>query len=240
MSDVQLERSVLEAKERDELFAIAVALGTSPAARTKKADLVSHILQVTGVEADAAPAADKPRRPRARKPAAVPADSPVTDGSATQLELATETSTNGHSPSPSSSTRSRRYRPPTATATQTRMVTATAASPVTHRRLLSAPRPRPAITSPGTVPRGSSVPIRDASSDMTSMPVSATADAGGGATGRRRRGPPSASSRPSRPLKSRTRASSSRSRDFWTSARRATASCAQTVISPVRRTSTFR
>ena len=40
MSDVQLERSVLEAKERDELFAIAVALGTSPAARTKKADLV--------------------------------------------------------------------------------------------------------------------------------------------------------------------------------------------------------
>ena len=100
MSDVQLERSVLEAKERDELFAIAVALGTSPAARTKKADLVSHILQVTGVEADAAPAADKPRRPRARKPAAVPADSPVTDGSATQLELATETSTNGHAPQP--------------------------------------------------------------------------------------------------------------------------------------------
>jgi transcription termination factor Rho len=98
MSDVQLERSVLEAKERDELFAIAVALGTSPAARTKKADLVSHILQVTGVEADAAPAVDKPRRPRARKPAAVPAESPVTDGSATQLELATETSTNGHAP----------------------------------------------------------------------------------------------------------------------------------------------
>ena len=100
MSDVQLERSVLEAKERDELFAIAVALGTSPAARTKKADLVSHILQVTGVEADAAPAADKPRRPRARKPAAVPAEGPVTDGGATQLELATETSTNGHVPQP--------------------------------------------------------------------------------------------------------------------------------------------
>ena len=51
MSDLQLERSVLEAKERDELFAIALALGASPAARTKKADLVSHILQVTGVEA---------------------------------------------------------------------------------------------------------------------------------------------------------------------------------------------
>jgi len=39
MSDLQLERSVLEAKERDELFAIALALGTSPAARTKKAGL---------------------------------------------------------------------------------------------------------------------------------------------------------------------------------------------------------
>ena len=54
MSDLQLERSVLEAKERDELFAIALALGTSPAARTKKADLVSHILQVTGVEEERA------------------------------------------------------------------------------------------------------------------------------------------------------------------------------------------
>jgi transcription termination factor Rho len=95
MSDLQLERSVLEAKERDELFAIALALGTSPAARTKKADLVSHILHVTGVEADAAPATDKPRRPRARKPAAEAAGSPVTEDGAVQLELA---HTNGHAP----------------------------------------------------------------------------------------------------------------------------------------------
>ena len=36
MSDLQLERSVLEAKERDELFAIALALGTTPAARTQE------------------------------------------------------------------------------------------------------------------------------------------------------------------------------------------------------------
>jgi transcription termination factor Rho len=95
MSDLQLERSVLEAKERDELFAIALALGTSPAARTKKADLVSHILQVTGVEADVAPAMDKPRRPRARKPAAGAEDAPVAEDGATQLELG---HTNGHSP----------------------------------------------------------------------------------------------------------------------------------------------
>ncbi|HTV11766.1 MAG TPA: transcription termination factor Rho [Acidimicrobiales bacterium] len=80
MSDLQLERSVLEAKERDELLAIAQALGSKPGPRTKKADLVSQILQVTGVEAAAAPA-DKPRRTRARKAVAQ-------DGPAEQLELA--------------------------------------------------------------------------------------------------------------------------------------------------------
>ncbi|HYA44586.1 MAG TPA: transcription termination factor Rho, partial [Acidimicrobiales bacterium] len=69
MSDLQLERSVLEAKERDELFAIAQALGSSPGPRTKKADLVSQILQLTGVE-PAPEQAEKPRRTRARKAAA--------------------------------------------------------------------------------------------------------------------------------------------------------------------------
>lgn len=71
MSDLQLERSVLEGKEREELFAIAQALGSSPPARTKKADLVSHILQATGVEetiaADKAATSDKARKPRARR-----------------------------------------------------------------------------------------------------------------------------------------------------------------------------
>ncbi len=71
MSDLQLERSVLEAKERDELFAIALALGSAPAARTKKADLVSRILQVTGVE-EGTPAPEKPRRTRSRRSAAQP------------------------------------------------------------------------------------------------------------------------------------------------------------------------
>jgi transcription termination factor Rho len=73
MSDLQLERSVLEAKERDELFAIALALGTSPSARTKKADLVSHILQVTGVDGDAPPVTEKPRRSRSTRSAPAPA-----------------------------------------------------------------------------------------------------------------------------------------------------------------------
>ncbi len=97
MSDLQLERSVLEAKERDELFAIALALGASPAARTKKADLVSHILQVTGVEEEATPtaepSAEKPRRARSRRAGPTGAQDAAGDSRSEQLELA---STNGH------------------------------------------------------------------------------------------------------------------------------------------------
>jgi transcription termination factor Rho len=93
MSDLQLERSVLEAKERDELFAIALALGASPAARTKKADLVSHILQVTGVEEDAMPPAEKPRRARSRRAGPTGGQDAAGDSGTEQLELA---SANGH------------------------------------------------------------------------------------------------------------------------------------------------
>jgi transcription termination factor Rho len=89
MSEPQLERSVLEAKERDELVAIAEALGSKPAARAKKADIITQILRATGVEAPAetatgkpepeppAPAPGKPegqrRAPAAVKPEAEPA-----------------------------------------------------------------------------------------------------------------------------------------------------------------------
>ena len=97
MSDLQLERSVLEAKERDELFAIALALGASPAARTKKADLVSHILQVTGVEEDATPTAEppaeKPRRARSRRAGPTASQDNAGESGTEQLELA---SANGH------------------------------------------------------------------------------------------------------------------------------------------------
>ena len=70
MSEPQLERSVLEAKEREELYAIADALGTKPGSRAKKADLIAQILRATGVEADAPEPVDKPRRTRAKKAAA--------------------------------------------------------------------------------------------------------------------------------------------------------------------------
>ena len=51
MSDgQQLERSVLEGKERDELHAIADAMGLKPTSRSAKATLVTKILQAAGVE----------------------------------------------------------------------------------------------------------------------------------------------------------------------------------------------
>ena len=100
MSETQLERSVLEAKEREELFAIADALGTKPTARAKKADLVSQILRATGVEADEAATAEaKPRRGRPKK---APADSAPaeSDGAAAPAPAAPASSTSGESPEP--------------------------------------------------------------------------------------------------------------------------------------------
>ena len=78
----KLERSVLEAKERDELHAIAEALGLKPAARAKKADLVDGILRATGVVvSDEAAEAPKPKRVT-RKRAAAAAPAPVGNGDA--------------------------------------------------------------------------------------------------------------------------------------------------------------
>jgi transcription termination factor Rho len=90
MSESQLERSVLEAKEREELIAIADALGTKPTSRAKKSDLITQILRATGVE-DAPPdTAEKPRRTRARKPAAADEDG------AEQLSIESDSSVGGN------------------------------------------------------------------------------------------------------------------------------------------------
>src|SRR5271169_5085124 len=48
-AEQQLERSVLENKERDELHAIAQAMAIKTTSRTKKADIIDQILQATGV-----------------------------------------------------------------------------------------------------------------------------------------------------------------------------------------------
>jgi transcription termination factor Rho len=48
-AEQQLERSVLESKERDELHAIAQAMSLKTTTRTKKADIIDQILTATGV-----------------------------------------------------------------------------------------------------------------------------------------------------------------------------------------------
>ncbi len=48
-AEKQLERSVLEAKERDELHAIAQAMAIKTTSRTKKSDIIDSILSATGV-----------------------------------------------------------------------------------------------------------------------------------------------------------------------------------------------
>jgi transcription termination factor Rho len=48
-AEQQLERSVLEGKERDELNAIAQAMSLKTTTRTKKADIIDQILDATGV-----------------------------------------------------------------------------------------------------------------------------------------------------------------------------------------------
>src|SRR4051794_41907639 len=58
-----LERSVLERKERDELAAIAEAMGVKAGARTSKANLIGQILREAGIETGD----DKPKRaPKAK------------------------------------------------------------------------------------------------------------------------------------------------------------------------------
>ncbi|MDA8292310.1 MAG: transcription termination factor Rho [Actinomycetota bacterium] len=58
MAGEQLERSILERKERDELHAIASAMSLKPASRSRKADIIDLILTASGVPvAEDAPAA---------------------------------------------------------------------------------------------------------------------------------------------------------------------------------------
>ena len=108
-AEQQLERSVLEGKERDELHAIAQALSVKTNTRTKKADMIDGILKATGVAVEeGAPSGAPPeggdvsgngdsangssangRRP-GRRPAATqsfgPADGVDEDGGTVDLE----------------------------------------------------------------------------------------------------------------------------------------------------------
>jgi len=52
MTQEQLERSILERKERDELHAIAQAMAIKPASRWRKADIIDQILRATGIDVE--------------------------------------------------------------------------------------------------------------------------------------------------------------------------------------------
>ncbi|MHB8681302.1 MAG: transcription termination factor Rho [Acidimicrobiales bacterium] len=72
-AEQQLERSVLERKEREELRAIAQAMSLDTNTRSKKADIIDQILKAAGVDA-ADGNGDGPAKSRARRPAAAVAD----------------------------------------------------------------------------------------------------------------------------------------------------------------------
>ncbi len=82
-AEQQLERSVLEGKERDELSAIAQAMSLKTTTRTKKADIIDQILDATGVTSgpaggeqsngDAEPAGTNGTKPARRSRAAAAA-----------------------------------------------------------------------------------------------------------------------------------------------------------------------
>ena len=63
MAAEALEQSVLESKDKDQLLAIAKALGLKANSRTKKAEIIDSILEMTG--SSTRPGGDE-RRPRPR------------------------------------------------------------------------------------------------------------------------------------------------------------------------------
>lgn len=67
-----LERETLERKDRDELQKIAGALGGKVTSRTRKADIIDQILELTGVTSSAAEAPEAPAPAEPEKPAAEP------------------------------------------------------------------------------------------------------------------------------------------------------------------------
>jgi transcription termination factor Rho len=104
-AEQQLERSVLERKEREELRAIADAMALDTNSRSKKADIIDQILRAAGVDsasAESANGATTPARPRTRASAArasatatVDAELTPTEASPTNGDSADHAHTNG-------------------------------------------------------------------------------------------------------------------------------------------------
>jgi transcription termination factor Rho len=103
-ADQQLERSVLEGKERDELSAIAQAMSLKTTTRTKKADIIDQILDATGVTSangsgggGASNGAPKPAR-RSRAAASADSDSDAGDTGSVATATATDTASSSSAP----------------------------------------------------------------------------------------------------------------------------------------------
>ncbi|MEY2779586.1 MAG: transcription termination factor Rho [Actinomycetota bacterium] len=77
MASGALEQSALEAKDREQLVAIAGALGVKSASRAKKAELIEMILEQTKPAAPAPKPAKKEDAPKAEKPTAAAPSAPV-------------------------------------------------------------------------------------------------------------------------------------------------------------------
>jgi len=85
MSDTELDRSVLDTKDREELHQIAGAMGVNAATRMKKADLIDAILgAVDG--GDASDGGNRPKRVRSRR--ASEADDPIAELAAEEEAIA--------------------------------------------------------------------------------------------------------------------------------------------------------
>jgi transcription termination factor Rho len=86
MSKNELDRSVLDSKDREELHAIAGAMGVRAATRMKKADLIDAILGAGNNESGDAGSDEKPKRVRSRRTSE--ADDPMAELAAEEEAIA--------------------------------------------------------------------------------------------------------------------------------------------------------
>ena len=99
MTAQALEQSVLESKDKEQLIAIAKALGLKPSARNKKSDIIGQIIDLTGgSSAPAAAPAPTPERAHAAASEPAPAPPPVLDEPQAEWELAAEADAGEASP----------------------------------------------------------------------------------------------------------------------------------------------
>jgi transcription termination factor Rho len=85
MSDTELDRSVLDTKDREELHQIAGAMGVNAATRMKKADLIDAILGAVD-DGDASDGGNRPKRVRSRRTSE--ADDPMAELAAEEEAIA--------------------------------------------------------------------------------------------------------------------------------------------------------